>query len=180
VVPEAPLEQTESGLAPAGDGWFVVNVRDAAWRTNEAFASTCIFENPEFWFRELGINVRVLQPGKANCLYHGESQQEAILVLAGEALLLVEGEERPLRQWDFVHLPAWTEHVVVGAGDGPCALLMVGARSEEEKLRYPVSELAARYSASAEQETASAEEAYAPFPASTPGRPAGWDSLPWA
>jgi uncharacterized cupin superfamily protein len=180
VVPEAPLESHEAGLAPAEDGWFVVNVRDAAWFTSEAFGSACRFESPAAWFRELGINIRVLEPGQSNCLYHGESNQEAFLVLAGEAKLLVEEEERPLRQWDFVHLPPWTEHVAVGAGDGPCVILMVGARSDDEKLRYPVSELARRYGASAEQETDSASEAYARFSRPRPARPESWDRLPWA
>src|SRR4051795_8132400 len=119
MVPEARLEQTESGLAPAEEGWFVVNVRDAAWFTNDEGGSACRFESDGAWFRGLGINIRVLEPGRPNCLYHGESQQEAILVLSGEATLLVEGEERPLHQWDFVHLPAWAEHVTVGAGEGP-------------------------------------------------------------
>jgi glyoxylate utilization-related uncharacterized protein len=31
-------------------------------------------------------------------------------VLYGEALLLVEGQERPLRQWDFVHCPPETPY----------------------------------------------------------------------
>ncbi len=180
MVQEAQLEQTETGLRPGGDGWFVVNVRDARWSKNEAFGAGCPFEGPEAWFREFGINLRVLAPGQPNCLYHRESQQEDFLVLAGECLLLVEGEERPLRAWDFVHCPANTEHVFVGAGDGPCVILMVGARSEDEVLFYPDSELARRYGASAEHATASPEEAYAPFPSREPGRPDSWPELPWA
>src|SRR5438445_695298 len=90
--------------------WFVVNVRDARWWVHETFGSSCIFEdpeNPEAQFSQLGINVRVLQPGQPNCLYHSESLQEDFLVLAGQCLLLVDGEERPLRAWDFVHSPPW-------------------------------------------------------------------------
>jgi len=180
VVREARLEQGESGLEPVEDGWFVANVRDVAWYTSDAFGSACRFESREAQFAELGVNLRVLEPGQSNCLYHGESNQEAFLVLHGEALLLVEGEERPLRQWDFVHLPPMTEHVAVGAGDGTCVILMVGARGEDEKLHYPVSELAARYGASAEQETDSAPEAYARFTRPRPERPASWGRLPWA
>ena len=82
----------------------------------------------------IGINIQVLQPGEPNCMYHGETGQEDFLVLSGECLLLIEGEERPLKQWDFVHSPPWTEHVFVGAGDGPCVILMVGARPENEEL----------------------------------------------
>ena len=101
-------------------------------------------------------------------------------MLAGECKLLVEGEERLLRAWDFFHCPAGTEHVFVGAGDGPCAILMTGVRTEDEKLLYPVSELAARYGASVEQETPDAEEAYAGQGPWRLERPPSWDQLPWA
>jgi uncharacterized cupin superfamily protein len=98
--------------------WFVVNVRDARWRRHETFGASCRFETPQTPFDQLGVNIRVLQPGEPNCLYHSENLQEDFLVLAGECLLLVDGEERPLQAWDFVHCPPGTEHVFVGAGDG--------------------------------------------------------------
>ena len=179
-MPEAPLADSGSGLAPSGAGWFVVNVRDAEWWTSETFGSGCAFESRDAWFSEFGINVSVLEPGSSNCLYHSESQQEAFLVLTGECTLLVEGEERPLGPWDFVHCPAGVEHVFVGSGDGPCTILMVGARTKDEQLLYPVSELAARYGASAEEETSDARQAYAPFGRPTRGRPAYWGELPWS
>ncbi|HVC87547.1 MAG TPA: cupin domain-containing protein [Gaiellaceae bacterium] len=179
-MPEAPLTDSGAGLAPTGDGWFVVNVRDTAWVTSAAFGSGCGFESREFSFPQVGVNISVLKPGEPNCLYHSESLQEAFLVVSGECKLLVDGVERPLRTWDFFHCPAGTEHVFVGAGDGPCAILMVGARSADEQLLYPVSELAARYGASAAQETPDPRQAYAPFERSEPGRPAYWDRLPWA
>ena len=178
-MPEAQLEDSGSGLAPSGNGWFVVNVRDAEWWTSEAFGSGCGFESHELEFPQLGINLSVVEPGESNCLYHSESQQEAFLVLSGECKLLVEGEERLLRSWDFFHCPAGTEHVFVGAGDGPCVILMAGARSKDEQLLYPVSELAARYGASAEEETPDPKQAYARFPRPHRARPAYWDSLPW-
>jgi uncharacterized cupin superfamily protein len=179
-VPEARLEDSGSGLAPAGDGWFVVNVREAEWWTSKTIGSGSGLESQAFQFPQLGINLSVLEPGESNCLYHSESQQEAFLVLFGECRLLVEGEERPLRTWDFVHCPAGTEHVFVGAGDGPCVILMTGARSESEKLLYPVSELAGRYGASAEEETPDPKQAYARFERPQRGRPAYWDQLPWS
>ena len=178
---EARLEETETGLTPVGEGWFVVNVRDTKWIRHETFGAGCVFEGQEpAWFRQLGINICVLEPGQPNCLYHRESLQEGFLVLAGECLLLIEGEERGLRAWDFVHCPPETDHVFVGAGDGPCAILMVGARSEDEVLLYPESDLARRHGAGVEQETGSPEEAYAPFPETRPGRPDSWGELPWA
>jgi len=179
-VPEAPLADSGSGLVPTGAGWFVVNVRDAEWWVSKTFGSGVGFESREFAFPELGINLSVMQPGEPNCLYHSESQQEDFLVLSGECTLLVDGEERSLRQWDFVHCPAGTEHVFVGAGDGPCVVLMVGFRSEDEKLLYPKSELAGRYGASAEEETHEPRKAYAPYERPERGRPEYWDRLPWA
>src|SRR5215204_563194 len=93
---------------------------------SETFGSGCGFESQEFEFPQLGINLRVLEPGEPNGLYHSENQQEAFLVLSGECGLLVEGEERLLRPWDFFHSPAGTEHIVVGAGARPCVILMAG------------------------------------------------------
>ena len=115
---EAKLDESGSGLAPAAEGWFVVNVRDTAWWTSDQTGSACVFESEEFPFRQVGINVSVISPGEPNCLYHSESQQEAFLVLSGRCKLLVEGEERLLEAWDFFHCPAGTKHVFVGAATG--------------------------------------------------------------
>ena len=184
-MPEAPLTDAGSGLAPAGDGWFVVNVRDAQWATAENAemkppGSDCRFESREHGFPQLGIKIRVLEPGQPNGLYHSENQQEDFLVLSGECRLIVEDEERHLRPWDFVHCPPGTHHIFVGAGDGPCAILMVGARLQEEQLHYPVSELAARYGASVEEQTSDFNDVYPRFEPSRPERPTYWDQLPWA
>ena len=178
-MPEAKLEDSGSGLVPASDGWFVVNVRDTEWWVSKAFGSGCGFDGRKHSFEEIGINLSVVEPGQANCLYHSESQQEDFLVLAGECKLLVDGEERPLKAWDFVHCPAGVEHVFVGAGDGPCVILMTGARTPDEKLLYPVSEVAARYGASAVEATPDPKQAYARFERPERGRPSYWDRLPW-
>jgi uncharacterized cupin superfamily protein len=164
---EARLAETSDGLVPETEGWFVVNAREARWLHNENFGSAVTFEGGDARFREFGINIQLLMPGEPNCLYHGENAQEDFLVLYGECLLLVQGEERPLKQWDFVHCPPWTQHVFVGAGDGPCAVLMVGARPKEEELLYPVAEVARKHGAGVAEETRSGREAYAPFPKST-------------
>jgi uncharacterized cupin superfamily protein len=184
-VPEARLDDSGSGLAPVGDGWFVVNVRDAEWLTSEKSGkqqrgSMCEFESQRFEFPQLGFRLHVLEPDEPSGLYHAESDQEAFLVLSGECRLLVEGEERLLRPWDFFHSPAGTEHIFVGAGDGPCAILMAGARTEETQVLYPVSELAARYGASVEQETSDLKQAYVGFEWFRRERPSYWDRLPWA
>jgi quercetin dioxygenase-like cupin family protein len=181
-VPEARLEDSGSGLAPVSEGWFVVNVRDAEWWYTERRGAACRFENeygePPLEFAQLGINVTSLEPGQHG-LYHAEANQEAFLVLSGECKLLVEGEERRLRAWDFFHAPPWTEHAFVGAGAGPCVILMAGARFGPE-VRYPVSELAARYGASVEEETSDWRQAYATVEWFRRERPPHWDRLPWA
>jgi uncharacterized cupin superfamily protein len=179
-MPEARLEDGGSGLAPTEPGWFVVNVRDTEWWVSPTFGSGTTFESEAVPFPEVGFNVCVLEPGQSNCLYHSEQAQEAFLVLSGECTLLVDGEERPLRAWDFFHCPAGTEHVFVGAGDGRCVIVMAGSRPQVEQLLYPRSELAARYGASAEQETPDPKQADAPFERPRRARPAYWDDLPWA
>jgi uncharacterized cupin superfamily protein len=184
-VHEARLQDSGSGLSPTSDGWFVVNVRDATWLTSEngdkrPSGSECSFESPMVEFPQFGIRLHVLEPGEPNGLYHAENQQEAFLVLSGECTLLVEGEERLLRPWDFFHSPAGTEHIFVGAGDGPCVILMAGARTEPWRVHYPVSEFAARYGASAEEETSDPRQAYVRFEPSRRERPSYWDRLPWA
>lgn len=164
-VKEASSEETPYGRYVTSDGWFVLNLSDAlAVRNDEKGGAVYPLESREARFRDFGVNVRVVWPGEPNALYHAESGQEGFLVLSGECMLLVEEQERPLRQWDYFHCPADTRHVIVGAGDGPCAILMVGLRPEVETLRYPVSEVAAQYGASAAKETAEPDEAYADWP----------------
>jgi uncharacterized cupin superfamily protein len=119
----------------------------------------------------------MLTPGEPNCIYHGENAQEDFLVLYGKCLLLVEGEERPLKQWDFVHSPASTEHDFVDAGDGPCAILMVGVRPAEEELLYPVVDVARKHGAGVDRETRFGREAYSRFPKSI-SRPYSEGALP--
>jgi uncharacterized cupin superfamily protein len=158
VVPEAPLERSDAGLVPNGEGWFVLNARDARWLDGH-FGAYTRFEG-ETRFPQVGINIGVLAPGQPSCMYHAEDEQEDFLVLKGECLLLIEGEERRLRQWDFVHCPASTEHVFVGAGDGPCTVLAIGTRLSDDVV-YPESELAQRHRAGVENETRDPDEAYA-------------------
>ena len=175
------MERTEYGTVAASEGWFAINVRDSAWVTNEKFGAACIFEGDAAPFSQLGYTLAVLQPGQPNGLYHYEDDQEDFLVLSGECTLLVEGEERLLKQWDFFHSPAGTEHIFVGAGDEPCVILMVGGRMGDEwKVLYPVSELAARHGASAETETPNPDQAYVGFEPSRRERPSYWERLPWA
>jgi uncharacterized cupin superfamily protein len=167
-IAQAPLEDG----APAGDGWFAVNLADARWMTGH-FGAYTLLEGSTRW-PQFGVNVGVLAPGQAACFYHREADQEDFLVLKGEALLLVEGEERPLRAWDFVHCPAWTEHVFVGAGDGPCSILAVGARSDRGVV-YPVADVALEHRAGVQRETTLPREAYAAIPPDEPVRfDPGW------
>jgi len=168
---EAELEQSEHGLVAKGDGWFVLNARDARWYHTTGRPAFCDLEGDQT-FSQLGINLNVLEPGQPLCRYHWEADQEDFLVLSGEAVLLVEEEERPLRQWDFVHCPPGAKHVIVGAGSRPSVILAVGARVDSvdnpDWGGYPVSELAARYGASVDRDTTVPEEAYAPLPKRQP------------
>jgi uncharacterized cupin superfamily protein len=164
----------------AEESWYVVNLAEADWLTSEGgkklpSGSECVFEG-----EQLGVRIHVLPPGEPNGCYHSETQQEDFLVLAGECIVIVEGEERPLKQWDFFHSPAGTEHTFVGAGESPCAIFMVGSRTGEWTVRYPVSELAARHGASVDHEVTSPRDAYVDWQPSRRGKPSYWEHLPWA
>jgi uncharacterized cupin superfamily protein len=159
MVREAELERREHGVVPARSGWFVLNASQAAW-VDGPFGAYTPFESGEHRFAETGINVAVLAPGQPNCYYHAEDAQEDFLVLDGECLLVVEGQERALRRWDFVHCPAWTEHVFVGAGERPCVLLSIGSRRGQSVV-YPVSEPARAHGAGVAQQTDDPSVAYA-------------------
>ena len=165
MVPEAPLEPTEHGLVAKGEGWYVVNARETRWYHAEGRSAFCDFEGDQD-FKQLGINVQVLEPGVFMSMYHWEADQEDFLVVAGEALLIIEGEERPLRQWDFVHCPPDAKHTIVGAGSGPCVVVAVGAREHQDGPGwggYTVDEVALRHGAGVKEETTDAQVAYAPF-----------------
>jgi uncharacterized cupin superfamily protein len=170
MVAQAPLAQTESGLVPAGNGWFVLNAREARWRHREGRGAMLPFEG-DTDFPQVGINLFVLAPGEPIGMYHWEADQEDFLVLSGQALLIIEGQERPLRPWDFVHCPAEADHIIVAAGDAPCVVLAVGAREHQDGADwggYTVDEAALRHGAGVERETTDAQEAYARFPKPVP------------
>jgi uncharacterized cupin superfamily protein len=166
VVPEAPLEMTKFGYRPGAEGWFVVSAREIRWRDTGGLGAFCDFEGKRR-FPDLGVNLNVLQPGQPMGMYHRENTQEDFLVLAGECLLIVESEERKLKQWDLFHSPPGTEHIIVGAGDGPAVVLAVGARARRRRgIVYPVSKVALKHGAGVEKETSDPSEAYGGF--------AGW------
>jgi uncharacterized cupin superfamily protein len=190
MVDRATLQDVGSGLAPVGPGWFVVNAADAAWVRNAAFGGRCVFEASERVLSErprsqpqkcdeLGFTLAVLEPGKPSGMYHAESSQENFFVLAGTCLLLIEEQEHKLRAWDFVHCPAHTCHMFVGAGDGPCVIFMTGARRDDKTIVYPASDVAAVHGASVAAETRDPAAAYQRFPRWRVGRPDAWAQLPW-
>src|SRR3954470_11734786 len=152
-VEEARAEETPYGRYVVSEGWFVHNLEDALAVRMERGTAVYPLEPREAPFPDLGVNVHVPWPGVANALYHAEDVQEGFLVLSGECVLVVEEQERRLRRWDYFHCPRDTRHVLVGAGDGPCAILMIGARRDGTTISYPVSEAAARHGASVAKET---------------------------
>ena len=178
MVPEAELEQTEAGLVPASDGWFVMNARDARWLENPGRGHSVPLTGrdeyeAETFFPMLGMAIRVVGPGAPTDTYHWETEQEDFLVLSGEALLIVEGRERPLKQWDFVHCPPETRHAFVGAGDGLCVLLCASSRQFQKDGPwgyYCADDTAARYNASSPEDTQDGKLAYARFGTPRPTR----------
>jgi mannose-6-phosphate isomerase-like protein (cupin superfamily) len=172
-VRKARIEQVEHGLVPAEDGWFVLNLGEIRWETVAGGGTWCSFEPPDARSPLLGIGVHVLGPGETPGYYHAESNQEGFLVLSGECIAIVEGEEHRLRQWDYLHCPPGTAHITIGTGTEPCALLMVGTRSPDASIRYLVEPAAARHGASVEAPSDSPREVYAERP---PIEPA---SSPW-
>ena len=178
MVPEAKPERTEAGFVPANAGWFVMNARDARWMENpgrgHSLPLTGVDEyEAESFFPMLGMAIRVMSPGEPSDTYHWETEQEDFLVLSGEAVLIVEGQERRLRQWDFVHCPPETRHAFAGAGDGPCVLLCASSRQFQKDGpwgHYCADETAARHNASSPEDTQDNALAYERFPPSRPIR----------
>ena len=163
-VPEASPRSTKYGLVFEGDGWFVLNARDTRWRDYGSLGAACDFEGKRP-FKQLGLNLNVLNPGEPMSMYHRENHQEGFLVLAGECLLIVEGEERMLEAWDYFYCPGGTPHVIIGAGDGASVVLAVGARGGRKGIVYLVSATALKHGAGVEEEATKSAVAYARFPA---------------
>ena len=170
---EAKIENTETGLQPADDGWWILNARDIGWFNVERGGTWCSFESPDAPSPLLGIGIHILWPGETPGFYHAESNQEGFLVLSGECLAVVEGEERRMGPWDYLHCPPGTAHITIGAGDGPCAILMVGTRSPGRTIEYTPDPAAARHGAAVAEPTDTPREAYRDRP---PIRPA---PSPW-
>jgi uncharacterized cupin superfamily protein len=174
VVPESRLEQTEHGLVPKGEGWFVLNMRDAQWRHADGRGAVCVvLDDFEGWRHDVqfGLNPFVLEPGEPMAMYHWEADQEAFLVVSGEAVLVVEGEERQLRAWDFVLCPPGTKHVIVGAGSGPCLVIAVGARAHDgqpDSIGFTADGVAKSHGASVAEDTTDGDVAYGPLPPREP------------
>jgi mannose-6-phosphate isomerase-like protein (cupin superfamily) len=179
---EAVLEETAHGLVCKSDGWFVVNAREVRWFESEGWARFSNFGGDTL-FDQLGVGIAVLGPGQPLSMYHWESDEENFLLLSGTATLIVEGEERPLQQWDFVHCPPYAAHTIVG---GPCVIVGVGSRERHTEIgpdgrrqgregegEYTVNETALKHGAGIEPGTPQ-DEAYARFPPRTPVRYGGW------
>jgi uncharacterized cupin superfamily protein len=169
MTPEALPRMTKNGLVVDDDGWFVLNARESRWKSEGPLGRYCNFEGKRR-FPHLGFNINVLEPGQAMGRYHRENAQEGFLVIEGECVLIVEGQERRLEAWDYFHCPGGTEHIIVGAGEAPAIVVAVGARGRKigGGIVYPVSELAARHGASVERETSDPAEAYAEIYADLP------------
>jgi len=156
--------------------WYVHSVGEFPWFVNEKFGARG-FLVPFDDDVQVGVRVHVLEPGKTSTLYHRETGQEGFLVVEGECLLIVEGEERPLKRWDYFHCPPGTTHAFVGAGDGPCVIVTLGLRGGT--IVYERNDLALSHGAGVEEETDTPSVAYEPFPKWEDGQPESWPALPW-
>ncbi len=164
---EARIDETEQGRLPVGEGWFILNLGEMPWETVPGFG---VWRDVD-WARasgdtpSVGVHIHVLQPGETNGYYHAEAAEEGFIVLSGECLAVVEGQERPMRQWDYLHSPPGTAHATIGAGDRPCAILMFGSPDPRRKVEWIADEIAARHGASVERATSDSGEAYGHLPA---------------
>ena len=155
-----------------------MNARDARWFDKPGQGHSLPLTGydefeAETYFPMLGMAIRVIGLGEPSTTYLWETEQEGFLVLSGEALLIVDGEERRLRQWDFVHCPPGTNHTFVGTGDEPCVLLCASSRHFQKDGpwgKYTVDETARRHNACPEEETQNTGVAYARFAPSRPTR----------
>jgi quercetin dioxygenase-like cupin family protein len=111
--------------------WLVRNARDLRW-TENAMGAYC-----ELMADEFAINLNVLPKGAPMALYHHEPHQEGFLVLRGECVATLDGEEQRLRTWDYLHCPPGVAHVVVGASEEPALVLAVGSRIGGGRATYP-------------------------------------------
>jgi len=173
-VGEAKARETKHGLVHDERGWFVVSAREERWERWDRMGVYCNFEGKKR-FLQLGFNINVLEPGESLGRYHSENAQEDFLVVAGDCVLVIDGEERTLKAWDFVHSPPGTPHMIVGAGDGPSVVVAVGARGRRRSgITYVPSEVARKHGVSVEKETTDYREAYADLAGRERVRYGGW------
>jgi quercetin dioxygenase-like cupin family protein len=168
---EAEIEETPEGRVPVGSGWFILNLGEMAWESVPGFGVWLDPPHADPSQPGIGVHVHVLQPGEANGLYHAEAAQEGFIVLSGECIAIVEGRERRMRQWDYLHSPPGTEHITIGAGDEPCAILMFGSPDPTRKVEWIANETAAKYGASPARTTRRDTEAYGDLPPEVRVRP---------
>ena len=75
----------------------MLNARDARWWQRQGLGRWADLEG-DGDFPHLGMRIAVLRPGEPSGMYHGETGQEDFLVVSGECVLVIEGEERRLKR----------------------------------------------------------------------------------
>jgi len=163
-IDEDRLEPTAFGAVPAEQGWYILNLAQMRWRGCPGGGAFTSFESGPEPSDRLGIGVHILWPGDRPGYYHAEEDLEGFLVLSGECVAIVEGQERRMGPWDYLHCPPGTAHITIGAGSEPCAILMYGTRTDGAGIRYLPDPAAARHGAAVQRESDSPQEVYADRP----------------
>lgn len=91
--------------------------------------------------RQLGYNLTVLPPGKAQCPFHSHrGEEEMFLILEGEGELRFGSERHPLRPYDVVACPtggAEVAHQIINTGTVTMRYLAVSTLCDLEACEYP-------------------------------------------
>jgi hypothetical protein len=163
-VNEASSEETPYGRYITSDGWFVLNIADAlAVRNDEKGGATYPLEPRESPFRDVGIRVPSSRRANRTRSTTPKACRKGFSCSRASARSSWRRTNGRCGSGTTSTVQPVRASVIVGAGDGPCSILMLGARPDVE-VRYPVSEVAAKYDASAVKDTDDADEAYADWP----------------
>ncbi len=120
----------------------VVNVAEADWQETRASDARFLRKNlgRAAGAERLGCSLYEIPPGGRDWAYHfHHGNEEAIFVLRGEGILQSPQGEVPLREGDYVALPAGPDHAhrVHNRSDAPLRFLCMSTMQEPDVAEYP-------------------------------------------